>query len=86
MYAYLVKGGILMIPILVCSVVALAVFFERVWALRENRVAPRRFADKAEELVRKDNLDEAITYAARIPVEETGTLEVRPIMDLSSMG
>ena len=33
-----------------------------------------------------ESLDEAIKYAAMIPVEETGTLEVRPIMDLSNMG
>ena len=32
------------------------------------------------------NLDEAIEYAAMIPVEETGTIEVRPIMDMSDMG
>jgi len=32
-----------------------------------------------------ENLDEAIKYAAMIPVEETGTLEIRPIMDLSGM-
>ncbi len=32
------------------------------------------------------DLDEAIKYAAMIPVDETGTLEVRPIMDLSEMG
>lgn len=32
------------------------------------------------------DLDEAIKYAAMMPIEETGTLEVRPIMDLSDMG
>ena len=29
-----------------------------------------------------ENLDEAIKFATMIPVEETGTVEVRPIMDL----
>ncbi|MDD9937764.1 MAG: YciI family protein [Myxococcales bacterium] len=33
-----------------------------------------------------ENLDEAIKYAAMIPVDESGTLEVRPIMDLSHVG
>ena len=33
-----------------------------------------------------ENLDEALKYAAMIPVEDTGTVEVRPIMDLSNMG
>lgn len=31
------------------------------------------------------DLDEAIKYAAMIPVEDIGTVEVRPIMDLSGM-
>lgn len=30
-----------------------------------------------------ENLDDAIKYAAMIPVDETDTLEVRPLMDLS---
>lgn len=31
-------------------------------------------------------LDDAIKYAAMLPVEDTGTVEVRPILDLSEMG
>jgi len=31
------------------------------------------------------NLDEAIGYAAMIPVHETGTIEVRPLLELSEM-
>jgi len=30
-----------------------------------------------------DNLDEALKYAAMIPVDDTGTVEVRPIMAFS---
>jgi len=33
-----------------------------------------------------EDLDEALEYAAMIPVGETGTVEVRPIMDLSGVG
>ena len=32
------------------------------------------------------DLDEAIKYAAMIPVEETGTLELRPLMELPEEG
>ncbi len=35
-------GGVVMIPLLVCSVLALAVFLERVVALRTGKVIPRR--------------------------------------------
>jgi biopolymer transport protein ExbB len=37
-------GGPVMIPIAVCSVVAVAVFLERAWSLRRPRVAPRSLA------------------------------------------
>lgn len=33
-----------------------------------------------------ESLEEAIRYAAMIPVEETGTIEVRPIMDTPDVG
>lgn len=32
------------------------------------------------------NLDEAIRYAAMIPDAQSGTVEIRPVMDLSGMG
>ncbi len=35
-------GGWLMLPILACSVVALAIILERFWALRRGRVLPRK--------------------------------------------
>jgi hypothetical protein len=32
------------------------------------------------------NLDDAIRYAAMIPDARTGTIEIRPVMDLSGLG
>jgi len=34
-------GGWLMVPILLCSVIAVAIVLERIWALRRSRVVPR---------------------------------------------
>lgn len=34
-------GGWLMVPILLCSVIAMAIVFERLWTLRRSRVVPR---------------------------------------------
>jgi hypothetical protein len=47
------------------------------------------FAETREQLggyyrVRAANLDEALDMAARIPAVETGSIEVRPVMDLSA--
>jgi biopolymer transport protein ExbB len=60
MVELVVKGGIFMYPILFCSVVALAVFVERLWVLRTSRIIPRDFIRNIEELIRKKKLAEAI--------------------------
>lgn len=65
MYDYLVKGGVLMVPILLCSVVALAVFFERAWTLRASRNVPRDLVRRAEELVRRGQIEEAMALCRR---------------------
>ena len=46
LYAFLTKGGWLMVPIMACSVVALAFFFERLWTLRRGRVVPDGFVKR----------------------------------------
>lgn len=40
MFELLKAGGILMVPIVACSVLALAIILERFWSLRASRVAP----------------------------------------------
>lgn len=49
---FLAEGGWLMLPILICSVVAVAIILERFWALRLSRVAPKG--------LRQDVLKEAL--------------------------
>lgn len=40
MFELLKAGGILMVPIVLCSILALAIILERFWTLRPTRVAP----------------------------------------------
>lgn len=54
-----VKGGPVMYPIVLGSVVALALFLERVWALRRERVIPPAFQRRLRLLVREGKLSEA---------------------------
>jgi len=56
----IVKGGVIMYPIILCSVIALAVFLERLWALRRNRIIPREFIRNVEDQVKKGKISEAI--------------------------
>ena len=56
----IVKGGIFMYPIIFCSIVALAVFLERLWVLRRKNIIPDDFIRKVEELIKKQKLSEAV--------------------------
>jgi len=60
MFDLIVKGGIFMYPIIFCSIVALAVFLERLWVLRRNNIIPEEFIRKVEDLLRKQKISEAI--------------------------
>lgn len=55
------KGGVLIITIFVCSVFALAVFIERLIALRGDRVFPHRMADAVIDLLGKRQHDAALS-------------------------
>lgn len=58
-YEFLAKGGVLMIPILLCSVIALALFLERLWALQRPHVIPERFLKIVTELIEKREHEQA---------------------------
>ncbi|ROR32653.1 MotA/TolQ/ExbB proton channel family protein [Inmirania thermothiophila] len=51
------SGGWLMIPILACSVIALAIIGERLWALQARRVIPRHLVAQVWHLHRNGQLD-----------------------------
>jgi len=59
----IVRGGIFMYPIILCSVVALAVFIERIWILRRRNIIPDEFVRSVEDLVKKQKMSEAIFLA-----------------------
>ena len=55
-----IKGGVFMYPILLCSITALAIFFERLWNLRRDSVVPRGFVEEVETLVSRGDIPAAI--------------------------
>ena len=57
------KGGITMYPILLLSVIALAVFLERIFTLRREKFIPQEFNSQLISLLKKKNIDEAANYA-----------------------
>lgn len=53
------SGGWLMLPILLCSLVALGIVAERFWTLRRQRLAPAGLVLQVQEALRKGALDQA---------------------------
>ena len=50
-FEYLSRGGVVMIPIALGSVVALAIFLERMWALQKSRIIPGGLVERVVKLV-----------------------------------
>ncbi len=60
MWLIIQKGGYLMYPIALCSVLALGIFLERLWTYVRVRREFRELAHQVEPLVSKDRHDEAV--------------------------
>ena len=58
MYEIIKAGGWLMLPIIVCSIVALAITIERFWTLQKERIAPKFLAAKIWQWSKDGKLDE----------------------------
>lgn len=54
------KGGVFMYPIILCSIIALAVFLERLWVLRRKHIIPDEFIRNVGELLRHQKVSEAL--------------------------
>ena len=53
----LIAGGWTMVPLLLCSVVALAICIERLWTLRPSRIAPAHLLSEVWDAVSQHRLD-----------------------------
>lgn len=65
LYEFLKSGGPVMIPIMLASVVGLAAFVERLWALRLDRVIPRASRIELMQLVKQARWDDAINLCRK---------------------
>ena len=57
----IVKGGVVMYPIILCSIIALAVLLERLWVLRRKRIIPSKFIGDVEGLIKRRRISEALS-------------------------
>ena len=65
MFELIAAGGLLMVPILLCSVIALAIVGERFWSLRPARVIPPALVAQVLHLQRHGQLDPQKIQAVR---------------------
>jgi biopolymer transport protein ExbB len=56
-FELVIAGGWLMLPIIVCSIIALAIIAERLWTLRIKRVIPRTLVAQVWEWANEHKLD-----------------------------
>jgi biopolymer transport protein ExbB len=58
-FDFLARGGWLMVPILLCSVLGLTFFLERLWSLQRQKILPPRFLDVVSRLLSERRFSEA---------------------------
>ena len=58
MFELVQAGGWLMVPILLCSIIAVAIVTERLWTLRQKKVIPEKLLTGIWNLLNKDSLTE----------------------------
>lgn len=65
MLELLARGGVVMIPIGFCSILALAIIIERLWSLRIGNIIPNHEVRSIENLVENGRLSEAMDLSSR---------------------
>ncbi len=63
MFDFLAKGGVLVIPILLCSVMALAIFVERMIRFAKIDIGGKGLAEKIARFLKQGNKEEALKAA-----------------------
>lgn len=58
MFEMIQAGGWLMLPIILCSIAAVAIIGERFWALQQKRVTPKQLVGQIWQWYKNDTLDE----------------------------
>jgi len=61
------KGGFLMYPIFICSLIAVTIFFERMFYLKSVKTKSKRFVDRVKNLVKKGSIELAVSACRKSP-------------------
>lgn len=61
------KGGFIMYPILICSLIAMTIFFERMFYLKSIKTKSKKFVLRVKNLVKKGSIELAISACRKSP-------------------
>ncbi len=61
------KGGFLMYPIFICSLLAVTIFFERMFYLKSVKTRSKKFVGRVKNLVKKGSIELAISACRKSP-------------------
>jgi len=61
------KGGFLMYPIFICSLIAITIFFERMFYLKSIKTKSKKFVLRVKNLVKKGSIELAISACRKSP-------------------
>jgi biopolymer transport protein ExbB len=61
------KGGFLMYPIFICSLIAITIFFERMFYLKSIKTKSKRFVLRVKDLVKKGSIELAVSACRKSP-------------------
>lgn len=80
MWQFVIKGGPLMAPIILCSVIAFAIFIERLWHLRKAKIDTDKFVDDIVTHIKHNRIMESIDKCNMTPgpiaqIMKTGLLK-----------
>ena len=67
MFSMIFKGGPVMYPIILCSIIALAIGIERVYHLHRAKIDTRKFMDDVASVLRRNKIIEAIEKCENTP-------------------
>jgi len=67
MWGLILKGGPLMVLIILCSIIAVAVVLEKLWHLRRAKINTEEFMENISETLRRNKIVEAIDKCNAMP-------------------
>ena len=65
LWSIVVKGGLIIIPIILCGVLTLAIIIERLISLKNSEIDSEKFVEEIEQILRRRKIKEALDFCEK---------------------